>query len=388
MSSDEQRSEAGCRSACQRTSDADTVLARLLARVGLVTPEQRAWAWYDCGNSAYFTTVITAVFPAFFASYAAAGLPADEATTRFGADHHIGMAIVAVSAPILGAYGDYTASRKRLLVGLRAGRNRQHLCAHHDHRGRLALGGVGVHRRQHRRLGFAGLLRLDAAAASPRRDETDRVSSAGYALGYLGGGLLLVLNLAWVLQPQTVRAVGHGGRDQAVVCQRRHLVAAVHDSAAAPGARAAARGRPRRPGARQRAARGVRPPGAHLRRDPRTTRRRSWRCWRYSSTRTASRPSSASPASTAPRSGSGRSQQIAAFAMVQLLGVPFAFIFGCARRAAWARSGRSSWHWRCTRWPPRSATSCRTPRTSSCWPAWSPRCRAARRRSAGRSSRG
>ena len=34
-----------------------------------------------------------------------------------------------------------------------------------------------------------------------RRDETDRVSSAGYALGYLGGGVLLVLNLAWILQP-------------------------------------------------------------------------------------------------------------------------------------------------------------------------------------------
>jgi len=35
-----------------------------------------------------------------------------------------------------------------------------------------------------------------------RPDETDRVSAAGYALGYLGGGLLLVLNLAWILQPQ------------------------------------------------------------------------------------------------------------------------------------------------------------------------------------------
>jgi len=50
------------------------MIARLMARVGLVTPEQRAWAWYDWANSAFFTTVVTAVFPGFYASYAAAGL--------------------------------------------------------------------------------------------------------------------------------------------------------------------------------------------------------------------------------------------------------------------------------------------------------------------------
>jgi len=36
-----------------------------------------------------------------------------------------------------------------------------------------------------------------------RREETDRVSSAGYAIGYLGGGLLLLINLAWILSPAT-----------------------------------------------------------------------------------------------------------------------------------------------------------------------------------------
>ena len=49
------------------------MIARLMARVGLVTPEQRAWGWYDWANSVYFTTVITAVFPRFFATYAAKG---------------------------------------------------------------------------------------------------------------------------------------------------------------------------------------------------------------------------------------------------------------------------------------------------------------------------
>ena len=45
---------------------------RLLARVGLDRPELRAWAMYDWANSAFQTTVITAVFPRFFSDFAAA----------------------------------------------------------------------------------------------------------------------------------------------------------------------------------------------------------------------------------------------------------------------------------------------------------------------------
>ena len=51
-----------------------TTPASFLARVGLDRPELRAWAMYDWANSAFQSTVITAVFPAFFSSYAAAGL--------------------------------------------------------------------------------------------------------------------------------------------------------------------------------------------------------------------------------------------------------------------------------------------------------------------------
>jgi UMF1 family MFS transporter len=177
------------------------VLARLLSRVGLVTPEQRAWAWYDCGNSAYFTTVITAVFPAFFASYAAAGMPANEATTRFGLVTTVGMTIVAVAAPILGAYGDFSGRRKRLLVAcaLLGIASTFALVTITEGGWRWAavvfvLGNIGV---------SGSLVFYDSMLPSVARpEETDRVSSAGYALGYLGGGVLLVLNLAWVLQPQ------------------------------------------------------------------------------------------------------------------------------------------------------------------------------------------
>lgn len=176
------------------------VFARLLARVGLTTPEQRAWAWYDCGNSAYFTTVVTAVFPAFYGSYAAAGLPAAEATARFGFTTTIAMLIVAVASPVLGAYGDFTARRKQLLVLFGSiGIVATFLLTTITEGGWLwasavfVLGNIGI---------SGSLVFYDSLLPSVAKpEETDRVSSAGYALGYLGGGVLLVLNLAWILQP-------------------------------------------------------------------------------------------------------------------------------------------------------------------------------------------
>ncbi len=171
-----------------------------MARVGLVTPEQRGWAWYDWANSAFFTTVVTAVFPGFYASYAATGLAPAEATARFALVTTISMATIAISAPILGALADYTGSKKRLLalfiaIGVTA-------C------GSMVFIGEGD-------IGLASLLFFIANLGVSgsivfydsllphvaKAEETDRVSAAGYAMGYIGGGLLLLINLAWILQP-------------------------------------------------------------------------------------------------------------------------------------------------------------------------------------------
>ncbi len=176
------------------------MIARLLSRVGLVTPEQRAWAWYDWANSAFFTTVVTAVFPGFYASYAAAGLAPAEATARFGLVTTVAMATVAISAPVLGALADYTGAKKRLLalfiaIGVTAcgamvfiGEGDIWLASLLFFIANLGVSGSIVF--------YDSLLPHVAKAA-----ETDRVSSAGYAMGYIGGGVLLLINLAWILQP-------------------------------------------------------------------------------------------------------------------------------------------------------------------------------------------
>ncbi len=188
------------------------VIARLMARVGLVTPEQRAWAWYDWANSAFFTTVVTAVFPGFFATYAAAGLEPAEATARFALVTTVSMATIAISAPVLGAIADYSGAKKRLLalfiaIGVLA-------CASMVFIGEGNVGLASI-------LFFIANIGVSGSIVFydsflphvARAEETDRVSAAGYAMGYIGGGTLLLINLAWVLEPAMF---GFGSRVSAI----------------------------------------------------------------------------------------------------------------------------------------------------------------------------
>jgi UMF1 family MFS transporter len=74
----------------------------LLDRLGLNRPELRAWALYDWANSAMVTTIVTAVFPIYYSSVAAANLPRAAATFRFGIATTIGLLTIALSAPVRG----------------------------------------------------------------------------------------------------------------------------------------------------------------------------------------------------------------------------------------------------------------------------------------------
>lgn len=157
---------------------------------------------YDWANSAFQTTVITAVFPPFFSTFAAAGLPPAEATARFAWATTIAVAITAVLGPFLGAVADLHAVKKRLLavfmvIGVCAtalmsmiGRGDWQFAAAVFIVANVAIASSFVF--------YDSLLPHIAAPA-----EMDRVSTAGYAIGYLGGGVLLIINLAWILWPAT-----------------------------------------------------------------------------------------------------------------------------------------------------------------------------------------
>ena len=175
-------------------------MTRFLSRLGLPTPELRAWAMYDWANSAFWSTVVTAVFPAFFASYAAAGLSGVEATSRFAWGTTIALTIVALTAPVLGALADHRPLKKRfLLVFLLIGVAATLLMAtigRGEWKYALVLFMVA-------NVGVASTLvfydSLLPHIAAP--DQIDRVSTAGFAMGYIGGGILLLINLAWIMAP-------------------------------------------------------------------------------------------------------------------------------------------------------------------------------------------
>ena len=197
------RSLGGSGLADARVDRAEDVLMAggWLARLGLRTREQRAWAMYDWANSAFQCTIITAVFPIYFAKVAAEGHArrAGDRALRDGDDRR--------------ADGDrdHGASARRL----RGLRRREEAPARRLH-------GLGVVATAAMYLIGPGDWKLAAwlfiasnicISASfvfydsllphiADGEEMDRVSSAGYALGYLGGGLLLAINLAWILKPQ------------------------------------------------------------------------------------------------------------------------------------------------------------------------------------------
>ena len=171
-----------------------------LDRIGLGRRELRAWAMYDWANSAFWTTVIVAVFPPFFSQYAANGLDPQEATQRFAWATTIAVTIVALIAPILGTIADQRAMKKRLLgVFLIVGVAATLLMGTIESGGwRYALtlfivANIGV---------AATLVFYDSLLphiAAPH--ELDRVSTAGFAIGFIGGGVLLLINLGWILRP-------------------------------------------------------------------------------------------------------------------------------------------------------------------------------------------
>ena len=173
-----------------------------LDRLGLRRREQRAWALYDVANSAWITTVMTTVFPIFFVALATgAGLPDPVARSRFAFASSLSVALVGVIGPLLGAIADLRGSKKAFLgafvaVAVAATAAMTFITSGHwvFALATFVLGRVAVMSS----LAFYNSL-LPAVA---RPDEVDRVSTAGFALGYLGGGFLLAVNLAMIAAPR------------------------------------------------------------------------------------------------------------------------------------------------------------------------------------------
>ena len=159
------------------------------------------WAMYDWANSAFATTVMAGFFPVFFKQYWNAGVPVTESTFRLGLANSLASLLIVMMAPLLGAIGDYLGRRKRMLLGF-------------AFLGLLMTGGLYLVDAGEWQLaavvyvlavfGFSGsnVFYDSLLPFVSSRDDLDRTSALGFSLGYLGGGMLLGMNVLMTLNPQ------------------------------------------------------------------------------------------------------------------------------------------------------------------------------------------
>ncbi len=181
-------------------ADSDVPSITLLERLGLHRPELRAWAMYEWAITGMWAVVVATVFPIYFQAVLSGDLPNEIATRNFAYATTIGIAIIGVTAPILGAITDRVPIKKVFLalfttIGVLAS-----MALFFVSEGNWFLA-----------LAVFVLINVGANGSTVFYDallphiatnkEIDRVSTGGFALGYLGAGLLLAFCLLMIQMP-------------------------------------------------------------------------------------------------------------------------------------------------------------------------------------------
>ncbi len=163
---------------------------KILEQLGLHRKELRAWAMYDWAITGMWAVVVATLFPIYFQTRLANELAPALATQHFATATTLGMVIIAVISPFLGAITDYLPVKKKLLAVFALVGISSCLLLITADQGQWQLG-----------LALFVLINLGANGSTVFYDamlphiasdeEMDRVSSGGFAVGYLGAGLLL-----------------------------------------------------------------------------------------------------------------------------------------------------------------------------------------------------
>jgi len=164
------------------------------------TRERWGWVFYDWANSAFATTVMAGFFPVYFKAYWNTGLDTTVSTFRLGMANSVASLLIVLLAPVLGAMADCMSRRKAMLFvfaclgwlmtgGL-------YLVAEGDWILAVLFYILAV-------IGFSGsnVFYDSLLPFISSREELDRTSAFGFALGYLGGGVMFSCNILMVLHP-------------------------------------------------------------------------------------------------------------------------------------------------------------------------------------------
>ena len=158
------------------------------------------WAMYDWANSAFATTVMAGFFPIFFKQYWSHGVDVNVSTAQLGFGNSIAGLMVALMAPILGAIADKGSCRKKFLIfftylGVLMTAS-LFLVQKGQWAGAIFIYAAGI-------IGFSGAIVFYDALLPTVSEESDidYISGLGYAMGYLGGGILFLFNVLMTLMP-------------------------------------------------------------------------------------------------------------------------------------------------------------------------------------------
>jgi len=158
------------------------------------------WALYDWANSAFATTVMAGFFPIFFKDFWSAGSDVNMSTAQLGFGNSIASLIVALMAPVLGAIADKGTVRKKFLIFFAYLGVLMTAALFIVQKGQwgwaIFVYTMGI-------IGFSGAnIFYDSLLPGVATEENiDFISGLGFAMGYLGGGLLFLVNVVMVLKP-------------------------------------------------------------------------------------------------------------------------------------------------------------------------------------------
>ena len=158
------------------------------------------WALYDWGNSAFATTVMSGFFPIFFKQYWSHGADVNMSTAQLGLGNSLASLLVALMAPVLGAIADKGGARKKLLIFFAYLGVLMTAALFTIQKGEWALAifvyAMGL-------IGFAGAnIFYDSLLPGISNEKNiDVVSAFGFSMGYLGGGILFLVNVLMTLMP-------------------------------------------------------------------------------------------------------------------------------------------------------------------------------------------
>ncbi|MDA0986848.1 MAG: MFS transporter [Bacteroidetes bacterium] len=161
-----------------------------------------SWAMYDWANSAFSTTVMAGFFPIFFKDYWGAGTESTLTTARLGTIISFSSIIMVFMSPILGAISDLKGSKKTMLgIFMFIGA----MCCYSmsqinkgDWFSAMFIYGVALLAFEFSLIFYDSLL----PSIAPGK-KSNQISSLGYSLGYIGGGILFLINVLMYLFPQS-----------------------------------------------------------------------------------------------------------------------------------------------------------------------------------------